>query len=152
MSARPVPGARPAFFRERRAPRHVQRGRKPLGVAPPREHVGDFFVFLARIREPRAGPWPTRLAPIRLRDDVGFRFVELSVGGFVPLSQAFLARLALREVGFSRAAATAMMASRLPRRMLYEHQCCDLTTFVLNGNSWSRAISGAFSHSEGTPG
>ena len=49
----------------------------------------------------------------------------LSVGGFVPLSQAFRARLALREVGFSRAAASAKMPRRLPRRMLYEHQCCD---------------------------
>jgi hypothetical protein len=41
----------------------------------------------------------------------------LSVGGFVPLSQAFRARLALRDVGFSRADATAMTARRVAQRM-----------------------------------
>ena len=76
VPTRSVPGARPALLRERRAPRHVQSRGKPLRIPLPREHVGDFFVFLARIREPRPGARPPGHAPIGLRDDVGFRFVE----------------------------------------------------------------------------
>ena len=63
----------------------------------------------------------------------------MSVGGFVPLSQAFLARLALRDVGFSRAAASAVMARRVPRRMLDEHQCCDFDSFCPQLSYRSRA-------------
>ena len=75
-----------------------------------------------------------------------------SVGGFVPLSQAFLARRAARDVGFSRADATAMRARRLPRRMLYEHRCCDFDNLFAK---WELVVKGyqrSFSHSEGTLG
>ena len=67
---------RPALLGERRAPRHVQSRGEPLGVALPREHVGDFFVLFARVREPGPGARPPGLAPVRLRDDVGSGLVE----------------------------------------------------------------------------
>ena len=47
VSTRSVARTRPALLGERRAPRHVQSRGEPLGVALPREHVGDFFVLFA---------------------------------------------------------------------------------------------------------
>ena len=76
VSTRSMARTRPALLGERRAPRHVQSRGEPLRVALPREHVGYFFVLLAGVREPCPGARPPRLAPVRLRDDVGFRFVE----------------------------------------------------------------------------
>ena len=78
VPARAVPGARPALPRERRASGSIDSSGEPLGVALPREHVGDFFVLFAGVREPRPGPRPPRLAPVGLRDDVGLRLVEES--------------------------------------------------------------------------